>query len=174
MSNLKIKIRKPKKSEYDTIVKVVNSELSLYCKIYPSGILKQIGIGTFNKTDLIEGEETRNYLIALNNSKMVGFISWYIKPNKVAWISMLEIMPEYYRKGIGTKLVSILEKKVKKAGAVAIALETQKKAMWAAKFYRTLGYKILAAKQLNKKPFINTLRKLPVKNTLIFGEIFKS
>ena len=42
---MKITIRKPKKSEYNQVVKVVNSELVLYKKFFTKEELKGIGIG---------------------------------------------------------------------------------------------------------------------------------
>lgn len=166
---MKIIIRKPKKSEYAQIVKVVNSELELYKKLFTKKEIKEIGIGSFEISDLEDSKN--NNLIAINNKDIFGFISWYIKPNKVAWISMLETDIKKQKTGIGSVLLNEVEKSAKKEKAEAVALETQKKAFWAVNFYKKNDYKILLEEDLQKKPFKETLKKPPVKNTYIFGKI---
>ncbi|PJE59604.1 MAG: hypothetical protein COU85_02755 [Candidatus Portnoybacteria bacterium CG10_big_fil_rev_8_21_14_0_10_44_7] len=165
-----MKIRKPKREEYDAVAVVVNSELDLYRTVLSQKKLKEICVGGFTKKDLIEGEAIRNYLIVTEDKKIVGFISWYKKPNKAVWISMLQVDAKHRNQGIGSLLLKRVEKIARKNGARVIALEVQRRAYWAVDFYKFNRYFILSEKDLNKEPFKNTLSKPPVKNTFIFGK----
>ena len=170
---MRVIIRKPKRSEYERIVIVVNSEFDLYKKVYHRKYLDEVGIGRFSLKDLFEGEKTRKYFIALIGTKIVGFISWYIKPNNVLWISMIQVLPKYYQRGVGRKLFEKVEKYALKNKVIAIAAETQKKATWVYRFNKSLGYKILSRRELSKKPFRNTLKNSPVKTTYVWGKVLK-
>ncbi|MDP1629558.1 MAG: GNAT family N-acetyltransferase [bacterium] len=167
-----IKIRKPTRGEYNQIVRVVNSETTQYKRVLTQQKLEGIGIGKFLKKDLMEGEKTRSYIVAIKKVKIVGFASWYIKPNKIAWVSMLEVLPKYQQRGIGASLLKSVEKIAKKRKARAVVLEVQKKAHWAITFYKKMGYKILSKRMLIRKLFVGTLVKPPVKATQVFGKIF--
>jgi len=167
---MNIKIRKPKKTEYDQVVKVVNSEENLYTRVFNREELDQIGIGDFNISDL-KNNNTRDHLVAVMEDKIVGFISWYIKSNNIAWISMLEVDINNQHKGIGTKLIKKVEQQAKQLKIKAIALETQEKAEWAINFYKLNGYKILSNSDLSKGLYKGTLSKRPVKSTYIFGKM---
>jgi len=162
-------IRKPKEKEYEQIVKVVNSERALYGKVFSKKELDEIGIGNFKIKDL-EDEGSRNYLVAIIKGKVVGFVSWYIKPNNIVWISMLEVDVNIHNQGIGSKLIKEVEQQANQFKAKAIALEVQKKAKWAIDFYKFNGYKILTNDDLNRGFYKGTLSKKPVKNTYIFGK----
>ena len=168
---MKIVIREPKESEYNQVVEVVNSELNLYKKFFTKEEIEGIGIGDFDITDL-KDTKSRNQLVAVADEKILGFASWYAKPNNVAWISMLEISPDEQKQGIGSKLIAEIEKLAKQQKNKAIALETQRKAFWAVDFYKKNNYKILSEEALLKEPFKDTLPNPPVKNTYIFGKVF--
>lgn len=164
------KIRKPKKEEYAQIVKVVNSEKVLYEKVFSKKELDDIGIGSFNISDL-EDDNSRNYLVAVTKGRVVGFVSWYIKSNNVAWISMLEVDIHIQNQGIGSKLIKEVEQQAKQLKARAIALEVQKKAEWAIDFYEFNRYKILDDNDLSRGIYKETLAKKPVKYTHVLGKL---
>jgi len=168
---MNIIIREPKKEEYNQIVEIVNSELDLYKKVFTQEELDKIGIGYFNVNDLREVENDRNFLVAVEDNKIMGFASWYIKSNMVAWVSMLEVDAQSYGKGIGTLLINHIEKFAKDKHVKAVALETQKKAEWAVSFYKKRNYKILSTEDLDNIPYRGTLTKPPLDNTYIFGKI---
>jgi len=151
-------------------VKVINSEKALYEKVFNQKELDQIGIGNFSISDL-EDDSSRNYLVAVIKEKVVGFISWYIKPNNIAWISMLEVNIKIHNQGIGSKLVKEVEKQAQKLKVKAVVLETQKKAKWAIDFYKYNNYKILDDNDLSRGIYKGTLSKKIVKNTYIFGKV---
>lgn len=165
-----IRIKKPSLKDYPEIIRVINSEINLYKKIYSPKILDAIDIGKRNVKDLEKGSKDRKYLIAVKNKKIVGFASWYVKPNDIAWISMLQVLPEYHKQGIGRSLILKIEQQAKKNKCFAVALETQKKAFWAANFYKKNNYKIISSQKIMQGIYAGTLLKKPVKNTFIFGK----
>jgi ribosomal protein S18 acetylase RimI-like enzyme len=169
---MNINIRKPKRDEYNEVTDVINSRIERervlfskeeYEENFPPETIK----------DLIEGEKRRNYAVATIEDKIIGFVSYYLKENKVLWISDLVVLLEYQKKGVGSKLTDFIEQEAKNMKAEAIALETQKTFDWAVSFYENRGYKTLSSDDLNKKPFVGTLGKEPKDNTHIFGKIFK-
>lgn len=50
------------------------------------------------------------------------------------------VLPEFQRKGIGTALMSEIERMAKEHGAKEIHIWTDPKATWAVSFYKKLGY----------------------------------
>lgn len=166
-----IKIKKPSPKDYPGIVRVINSEISLYKKIYSQNFLDAIGIGKRSAGDLEKGSKDRKYLIAVKNKKIVGFASWYVKFNNIAWISMLQVLPEYHKQAIGHSLILRIEQQAKKKKCFAIALEMQRKAFWAFNFYKKNNYKIISDKEIMRGIYAGTLLRKPVKNTFIFSKV---
>ena len=169
---MSITIRKPKKEEYQRIADILNSSYSLYRSVYAERYLKMIKMGEETIESLWQepGKETRDYRVALKNNKVVGFLSWYIKLNRVAWVSMLYVDRKHHKEGTGELLLDWVEKRARKEGAMAVALEMQKRAHWAEAFYKKHNYLILSKKELSTPPFKNTLLKDPVRYTHIFGK----
>jgi len=163
-------IRKPQRDEYPQIVEVINSETELYKTVFSEEEMKNIGIGDESVEGLEAGEQTREYLVAVESKMVMGFASWYIKDNNVAWISMLQVLPEHRRKGVATALVREVETQAIKKGAKALAAETQKKAYWVKDLNIKYGFKILSWDELKKEPYAGTLDKPPVPNTYVFGK----
>ncbi len=73
--------------------------------------------------------------IAEVNGKIVGFILGSIRENK-GKIVLLAVSPEYWRRGIGRRLVETLETRIKELGGKEIMLGTP----FARNFYEKLGY----------------------------------
>lgn len=167
---VEIRIKRPSPKDYSKIANVINSEINLYKKIYSQKILDAIGIGKISVKDLKKGSKNRKFLIAIKNKKIVGFASWHIKPNNVAWISMLQVLPEYHKRGMGHKLILEIERQAKNKKCFAVALEMQRKAFWALNFYKKNNYKIISDKKIMQGIYAGTLLKKPVKNTFIFGK----
>ncbi len=174
MKMIKIKFRKPKGSEYKEFARVENSEAKQYMSVFTPSECTMLCVGKASEKDLAESAKTRKFLIATINNKIVGTMRYYLKENGILWISMIQVLPKYQKIGVGSGLLSEIEKRAKRLGIDAIALEAQKKADWAIKFYKANNYKILNIKELNKKPFVGTLLKPPVTHTYIFGKVLKN
>lgn len=161
----------PTREQYQEIADTVNSEADLYRGSFTDEELEALEIGSFTVDELITGELTRNYLVLELDDKVAGFASWYQKNDRVAWVSLLHVASDHRSLGVGTKLLSAVEKKAKELGMSAIALEAQRKADWAVNFYLKHGYEILGWEKLNTKPYTGTLDKPPVEATYVFGKV---
>ncbi len=82
--------------------------------------------------------------VVYNNKEIIGFTSFYCndRNNKIAFISMIAILPEYTRKGYGRKLIEEVFEYSKKEEMKKICLEVEKTNEEALNFYRKLGFKI--------------------------------
>ncbi len=154
-----MEIRPPKIEEYEKVVAVINSEKEIWLRSFSEEEMAELGIGEETVKGLIDGGKDRNYLIAAEDNTIVGFVSWYLKNPNVAWVSMLQVIPEMQGKGIGSKLMTEVEEQAKEQGCTATALETQKKADWAIKFYLAKGYRFLTNEETSNKPFAGVLSR---------------
>lgn len=173
MKELSLTIRKPKRSEYKEVANVIDSEAPLYKKYFSKEHLEWLSIGSFSEIAL---EEKRGWdrLIAIHGKKIVGFVSWYIKPNKVAYISSIEVLPRFQHRGIASKLLKKVEAVSKKKGAIALGAETQKKAFWVRDFNIKYGFRKLNEKDLQKKPFKGLFKNKTINPyTYVWGKEIK-
>lgn len=168
-----LEIREPKRSEYKEFARVENSEAPQYRAIFTPEECKMLSVGKATERGLISSESKRKYLIATINNKIVGTMRYYLKENGILWISMIQVLPSYQGKGVGSVLLKEIEKIASRLKAKAVALEAQKKAKWAVAFYKANGYKILSQSDIDKKPFTGTLEKPLVKHSYVFGKILK-
>lgn len=166
-----IVIREPNSDEYEEIVKVLNSEATLWNKdVFTEEELGWLGIGEDTAEKWIEDRKTRRHLVAEVNGKIVGFLAWRIRSNNVGWVSRSATLPEYYRKGIGRALNQEVERQAKELELVALAKETQQKAQWAVKFHLANGYKILTQEEVDAPPYKGILNKPIAEGTYVFGK----
>lgn len=148
-----MKIREPNISEFKEVVSVINSEVHFFQETLSREEMSELCIGEETVESLKEGLEGRKYLVADLNEKIVGFISWSIWPNKIAWVSMLEVLPDYARRGIGTALLTYVENEAKSLGLVGVLAESEKKNVWVKKFNESLNYKILSPDDVSHGAF---------------------
>lgn len=168
-----IRIRKPRRSEYKEVAKVIDSEEQLYKKYFSKQHCEWLSIGSFAKIAL---DEKRGWerLVAIYGKKIVGFVAWYIKPNKVAYISSIEVLPKFQHKGIASKLLKKVESATKKKGAVALGAESQKKAFWVKDFNIKYGFRKLNEKDLQKRPFKGLFKNKTINPyTYVWGKEIK-
>ena len=166
-----LKFKKPTKAEYPQIANLVNLADQVYHSIYSPQEFKEQGCATESVENLTEGENNREYLCVYNeNGEVIGYASYRLKNSQTAWLSMIYIHPEYQHKGIGDALLKEVEKAAKELGALALVLETDKKASWAVKLYVRNNYQILSDEDLKKYPFDKALEKKQVPGRYIFGK----
>jgi ribosomal-protein-alanine N-acetyltransferase len=82
-------------------------------------------------------------LIASNEGTMAGFAIMRFGDDQ-AHLFLLAVSPEYRRTGIGRSMMQWLEKSCRTAGIQAIRLEVRVSNRAAIRFYRNLGYRIIA------------------------------
>ena len=82
-------------------------------------------------------------LIASKEGMIAGFAIMRFGDDQ-AHLFLLAVQPEYRRTGIGRSMMQWLEKSCRTAGIQAIRLEVRWSNRGAIRFYRKLGYRILA------------------------------
>ncbi len=155
----------PRQDEYDAVAHVVNSELAQWQTVLNKEEIKELGIGEETAQSLSGGEASRHYLIAEKDTQIVGFISWSLRTDTIAMISLLQVLPEYQHQGIGSRLLVEVETAAQQAGATSMALETQKKATWALRFYDQNGYHILTEDDLRYEPHYRDILTRPLEDS---------
>ncbi len=82
--------------------------------------------------------------VTYKDNEIIGFISFYCndKQNKVAYISMIAVLPEHRQKGIGNKLIEEALEYCRKNEMKCIRLEVRKKNINVLDFYKKLGFEI--------------------------------
>lgn len=166
-----ITFNKPKKSEYKTIVDLVNTADSIYLSIYSEELAKEMYISTETVDDLIKWEKNREYLCVYKNNIIVWFASFRVKNNQTLWLSMFYINTKYQKEWFWSIFLSKIEKIAKNKWVLVLVLETDINANWAVKFYKKNKYIILDKYDLKKCPFDMILDKDPVKWRYIFGKV---
>ncbi len=80
-------------------------------------------------------------LVYVEENKIIGFISYKIKNNE-ATIGLVAILPNHQGKGIGKKLLQVVENELIKNNIIILKIPTQKENLEACSFYEKRGYKI--------------------------------
>lgn len=88
----------------------------------------------------------------LTDGVSVGVIEYKDFWKGMPYLSLIRLLPEYRRKGIGREAMHIFEVEMKRAGNKAILLSTQVDEE-AQHFYRKLGYKECGSLILENTPF---------------------
>ena len=82
----------------------------------------------------------------------VGVIEYKAFWDGMPYLSLIKLLPEYRRKGIGRQAMQLFETEMKRAGNKALLLSTQSDED-AQHFYRKLGYKECGSLILENTPF---------------------
>ena len=168
---MKIEIKKPNRSEYTNIAKLINSAEEIYASIRSPEMMNALGTGKHTAKDLEDGEGKREYLSLYVGEKIVAFVSYRFKNEQTMWVSMLYVNPSEQRKGYGATLLDYVEKLAKKSGILVSVLETDKKAYWSVDFYKKQGYQVLSSEDIKVFPFNKVLNKDPVDGRYLFGKV---
>ena len=99
----------------------------------------------------IEGAET---VVAISGGRLIGTVTWrkpgvklgsaahYNRPD-VASFGQFAVAPSFQARGIGSRLLSIVEERSRASGAVELALDTSEDAAELIAFYRRRGYQFI-------------------------------
>lgn len=165
-----ISIRKPTIAEYSRIAAVINTREERIMALYDQSEYWD-NFGPVTTFSLESAAGLHAYRVAEVDGTIVGFISYYQKENGVMWIGDIVVIPELQRQGIGTKLVEYVRNEALRAGAPAMALETQDRFSWAVAFCESLGFSRIDAVALGRPPYAGTLVKPPVRGAVVYGRV---
>ena len=79
---------------------------------------------------------SQHYILAIDNNKLVGFINGISDKTLSAYIPLLEVLPEYKGRGIGSKLVSLMKEELSRYYMVDISCDDD-----IVPFYEKHGFK---------------------------------
>lgn len=135
---MKVEIRQAGLDDRKFISKVCMETIPLYEKFLPGFFYSQ---AKYLEKSL---PSAYDFYIIEENKEAVGFTCNKSLNDKVVYIAMIYFTPTYYRKGIGTKALALMEQKFREAGYKTIALLAHKDAYWAKEFYLKNGFKLEA------------------------------
>jgi len=135
-------IRKASIKDVDKIVSVINeSNYCAYRNIIPPKYFKHPVVD--HNQILKEMKKMKFYVYEVKN-KIVGVAALEPLPQEnIGLVRWVYVLPKYQRKGIGSALIKHIEKEAHKLNLKKLCLVTHEKAVWAIKFYKKHGYKIV-------------------------------
>lgn len=92
--------------------------------------------------DLLEDLERMTFYVYKREGRIIGVAALQIEGKETGRIHWVYILPEHQRRGIGTALVTHLERKAREMGLRRLRLKTIGKAHQAVNFYKKLGYNL--------------------------------
>ena len=83
----------------------------------------------------------KNVIVCALNTKLIGYIWYEYFWGYIPFISLIRVHKSYHRKGVGKKILSFLEQKLKKDQIKRILSSTEEENKEAIKFHNNLGFK---------------------------------
>jgi len=90
--------------------------------------------------ELLEIFQRMTFYVHKSAGMIIGVAALQIESEKTGRLHWVYVLPEYQRRGIGTALITHLEKKAREIGLEKMRLRTIEKAEQAVNFYKKLGY----------------------------------
>lgn len=131
---MKVEIRQATLNDRKFISKVCMETIPLYERFLPGFFYSQ---GQYLEKTLPEGYD---FYVIEENGEPTGFTCNKELNNDVVYIAMIYFAPKYYRKGIGTKALALMEENFKQNGYKTMTLLAHKEAFWAKEFYLKNGF----------------------------------
>lgn len=97
------------------------------------------------------------------DGKQAGIIEYKPFWNGMPYLSLIKILPEYQKRGVGTEAMRLFEQEVKREGNKALLVSTQADEE-AQHFYRKIGYRECGCLILNGTPFQQAMEMFFIKN----------
>lgn len=119
-------------------------------------LYNEISLGFFEEqAEIFEKQLPEGYDIYIINhgEEKVGFLVTKKVDKDIVYIVMLYLLPKYYRKGIGSTTLKLIEESVRKDEINNIVLLADNKAHWAKSFYLKNNYNIIGESSEEVKNF---------------------
>lgn len=132
-------VRRASSRDIDAITEVINkSNYEAYKNIIPSKYFKH----PFVNSEYISSIFNKWFIyVAEVNGKIVGCVCLEVN-NDIGIIHHFYVLPEFQRKGIGSKLLAEMEMDAVGLGVREIRVYVDSKAYWAISFYSKSGYEV--------------------------------
>ena len=127
-------------NDAEEILSVINtSNREAYRNIIPKEHFRE---PVLSLEDLLENLERMTFYVYKSEGRIVGVAALQIESEETGRIRWVYILPEQQRRGIGTALVTHLERKGRAMGLRRVRLLTIGKAHRVVNFYKKLGYNL--------------------------------
>ena len=128
-----MRFRKAKKEDAKEISNLIRNTLErVNFKDYSKDIISYLKRKNSKKEVEKKIKEREGY-VAIENERIIGIV--FLEDNRIGWVY---VDSNFLGKGIGKKLMILIEEKAKKKGLKKVVLNPTKTAL---KFYEKLGYK---------------------------------
>ena len=122
----------------EEILSVINtSNREAYKDIFPKEYFRDPILSLEN---LLEDFERMAFYVYKSEGRVIGVAALQIESEETGRIHWVYVLLEHQRRGIGTALVTFLERRGGEIGLRKLRLLTVEKARWAVNFYKKLGY----------------------------------
>ena len=133
-----IMIEKALSDDAEEILYLINtSNREAYKDIIPKEHFK---VPILTLEELLEIFQRMTFYVHKSAGMIIGVAALQIESEKTGRLHWVYVLPEYQRRGIGTTLITHLEKKAREIGLKKMRLRTIEKAEQAVNFYKKLGY----------------------------------
>lgn len=108
-------------------------------------------------------EESLQYhrvLLACDGDRPIAYLVYQVIWGNTAFFSLLKVLPEYQRKGIGTAMVKLLEERLKSEGFNSYVSSSETVNQNTKRFFPSLGFAQIGELQMNHGGEIFYLKKL--------------
>lgn len=125
-------------NDAEEILSIINtSNKEAYKNIIPKEYFK---VPVLSLEELFGDFERMTFYVYKSTGRIVGVAALQIESEETGKLHWVYVLPEHQRSGIGTALVTHLERKAREMGLKRMRLRTIEKADQAVDFYRKLGY----------------------------------
>jgi N-acetylglutamate synthase-like GNAT family acetyltransferase len=132
------------------------------CKFYRAIIPQE-----YFKEPVVSPEEMKEQMKKMTfytfriDGKIVGVAALEEKNKDLGQIHWMYVLPEYQRKGVGTKLIRHIESEIVKRNMSQLMVITAERAVWARDFYVNLDYEL------------SDMTNTPEGGTVTFSKVFR-
>lgn len=125
-------------NDAEEILSIINtSNKEAYKKIIPKECFK---VPVLSLEELFGDFERMTFYVYKSTGRIVGVAALQIESEETGKLHWVYVLPEHQRKGIGTALVTHLERKAREMDLKRMRLRTIEKADQSVNFYKKLGY----------------------------------
>jgi len=92
--------------------------------------------------EFLERTKRMTFYVCRSEGRVVGVAGIELRSGKTGRVQHVYVLPDYQRRGVGTALVTHLERRAREIGLHTVEVVTDERAEWAVKFYKKLGYSL--------------------------------
>ena len=147
-------IRLVKRDDLEATLSVINAtNKASYKAIIPPERFKD----PFMSLDELEGEAERmDVFLCEEDNRAIGVGALEDRGSGIGVVFRLYVLPAFQRSGVGSALLSHIERHARGLGISEILVWTDSKAVWAVSFYKRQGYAEVEATTRYGDPIIDT------------------